>query len=184
MMTREEAIDFCKNNPEAAADIILMVEKLELRIKELEAKLNMDSTNSSKPPSSDNKLKKSKQQKKSASNKKRGAQEKHKGNTLEMVATPDEVKVLTSTHCSCCGESLEKAEVAQTQKRQCFDLPNVELIVTEYQAQTKECPKCHTLNKADFPEKIKAPTQYGENLKAFVSYLNTYQMLPYKESQK
>ncbi len=58
MMTKQEAIDFCKNNPEAAADIIMMVEKLELRIKELEARLNMNSTNSSKPPSTDNKLKK------------------------------------------------------------------------------------------------------------------------------
>ena len=60
MMTKQEAIDFCKNNPEAAADIILMVEKLEARIKELEARLDLNSTNSSKPPSSDNKLTKNK----------------------------------------------------------------------------------------------------------------------------
>ena len=59
-MTEQEAIDFCKNNPEAAAKIILMVEKLEERIKELEARLNMNSSNSSKPPSTDNKLTKEK----------------------------------------------------------------------------------------------------------------------------
>ncbi len=32
-MTEKEAIEFCKNNPEAAAKIILMVERLEERIK-------------------------------------------------------------------------------------------------------------------------------------------------------
>ena len=62
IMTEQEAIDFCKNNPEAAAKIILMVEKLEERIKELEARLNMNSSNSSKPPSTDNKLTKEKNQ--------------------------------------------------------------------------------------------------------------------------
>ena len=51
MMTEQEAIEFCKNDPESAAKIILMVERLEERIKELEFKLNMNSTNSSKPPS-------------------------------------------------------------------------------------------------------------------------------------
>ena len=69
-MTEQEAIEFCKNNPEAAAKIILMVEELkriiatqEIRIKELEAKLNMNSSNSSKPPSTDNKLTKTKNKK-------------------------------------------------------------------------------------------------------------------------
>ena len=50
-MTEQEAINFCKNNPEAAAKIILMVDKLEQRVAELEAQLSMNSTNSSKPPS-------------------------------------------------------------------------------------------------------------------------------------
>jgi len=66
-MTKKEAIDFCKNNPEAAAEIILMVEELkkiivaqEKRIKKLETKLNMNSKNSSKPLSSNNQLKISK----------------------------------------------------------------------------------------------------------------------------
>ncbi len=59
-MTEQEAIEFCKNDPESAAKIILMVEKLEERIKELEARLNMNSSNSSKPPSTDNKLTKKK----------------------------------------------------------------------------------------------------------------------------
>ena len=72
-MTEQEAIEFCKNNPEVAAKIILMVEELEKRIKELESKLNVNSTNSSKPPSTDNKLTKKKKVSNSTSKKKRGA---------------------------------------------------------------------------------------------------------------
>ncbi len=48
-----------------------MVERIKERIKELEAKLNMNSSNSSKPPSTDNKLTK-KRKEKSTSKKKRG----------------------------------------------------------------------------------------------------------------
>ena len=55
-MTEQEAINFCKNNPESAAKIIMMVDKLEQRIKELESRLNMNSSNSSKPPSTDDEV--------------------------------------------------------------------------------------------------------------------------------
>jgi len=179
-MTEQEAIEFCKNDPESAAKIILMVEKLEERIKELEAKLNMDSTNSSKPPSTDNKLTKKKESSNSTSKKKRGAQAGHKGKSLKIVATPDKIEVLLPTGCSCCGSSLESINSLKYEKRQLFDLPKVNMDVTEYQAHSLKCKECHTINKAKFPENIKAVTQYGDNLKSLISYLNSYQMLPYE----
>ena len=180
-MTEQEAIDFCKNNPEAAAKIILMVEKLEERIKELEARLNMNSSNSSKPPSTDNKLTKEKNKnKKPNSNKKRGAQNGHKGKHLKMMTTPDTTEMLHPTTCSCCNASLKECDSVKFEKRQLFDLPDVKMQVTEYQAHTVECRECHTLNKAEFPNNVNATTQYGDNLKSFISYLNAYQMLPYE----
>jgi len=187
-MTEKEAIELCKNDPESAAKIIIMVERLQelvalqdIRIKELEEKLGMNSKNSSKPPSSDNKLNKDNSKKKStSSNKKRGAQKGHKGNTLKISATPDKTEHLMPTTCSCCGKSLENCDSLKTEKRQLFDLPKIEMYITEYQAHTKECPYCHTLNKAEFPPEIKSSTQYGNKLKSFVSYLNAYQMLPYE----
>lgn len=179
-MTEQEAIDFCKNNPEAAAKIILMVEKLEERIKELESRLNMNSTNSSKPPSTDDKLKKPKNKDTSNSKKKRGAQAGHKGKNLKIVGTPDNIKILLPTECSCCNRSLKNIDSLKYEKRQLFDLPEVKMQVTEFQSHSIECKKCHTLNKAEFPTNINAITQYGDNLKSFVSYLNTYQMLPYE----
>ncbi len=179
-MTEQEAIDFCKNNPEAAAKIILMVDKLEERIKELESRLNMNSTNSSKPPSTDNKLKKTKKPSISNSKKKRGAQAGHKGKSLKIVATPDATEVLLPTNCSCCNSSLKNINSSKYEKRQLFDLPDVKMQITEYQAHSLKCKKCSTLNKAKFPNNIKATTQYGDNLKSLVSYLNAYQMLPYE----
>ena len=88
-MTEQEAMNFCKNDPEAAAKIILMVEKLEKRIKELENQLATDSTNSSKPPSTDNKLKKKKKSLDKNSDNKRGAQTGHKGHHLKFSSNPD-----------------------------------------------------------------------------------------------
>jgi len=179
-MTEQEAIDFCKNNPESAAKIIMMVDKLEQRIKELESRLNMNSSNSSKPPSTDDKLTKDKSKSTSKSKKKRGAQSGHKGKNLKIVATPDKLEVLLPTECSCCNKSLKNIDSLKFEKRQLFDLPDVKMQVTEYQAHTIECNKCHAVNKAEFPTNINATTQYGDNLKSLVSYLNAYQMLPYE----
>ena len=179
-MTEQEAIYFCKNDPVSAAKIILMVDKLEKRIKELEARLNMNSTNSSKPPSTDNKLTKSKKPTNTNSKKKRGAQAGHKANNLKIVATPDIIEVLLPKKCSCCNSSLKNIDSSKYEKRQLFDLPDIKMKVTEYQAHSLKCTKCNTINKAEYPENINATTQYGNNLKSFVNYLNTYQMLPYE----
>jgi len=55
--TREGLIHLCKTQPEAAADLILLllerVDKFEVRVNELENALNKTSQNSHKPPSSD-----------------------------------------------------------------------------------------------------------------------------------
>lgn len=179
-MTEQEAIDFCKNDPESAAKIILMADKLEKRIKELEARLNMNSTNSSMPPSTDNKLTKNKKPTNTNSKKKRGAQAGHKAKSLKIVATPDIIEVLLPEKCSCCDSSLKNIDSSKCEKRQLFDLPDIKMQVTEYQAHSLKCTKCHTLNKAKFPDNINATAQYGDNLKSLVSYLNTYQMLPYE----
>jgi len=59
-MTEQEAIELCSSDPKTVVEIILRVEHLEAQIKVLEAKLSLNSQNSSKPPSTDNKLSKSK----------------------------------------------------------------------------------------------------------------------------
>ena len=58
-------------------------------LQELEAKLGMNSTHSSKPPSIDNKLTKNKSKTTSNSKNKRGAQVGHKDSNLKISETPD-----------------------------------------------------------------------------------------------
>ena len=178
-MTEQEAIEFCRNNPEAAAKIILMVERLEARIKELEEKLGMNSSNSSKPPSSDNKLSKKKATQKN-SEKRRGGQKGHKGNFLKKVEIPNKVVPLKSKVCKYCHKDIADVPSIKIEKRQLFDIPQIEIEVTEYQSHKVCCPHCQTMNQEKFPINVKATTQYGDNIKAWVSYLNAHHMLPYE----
>jgi transposase len=179
-MTKQEAIALCMVQPEVAAEIILMVETLEARIKELEAKCKKDSSNSSKPPSSDNKLSSKKKRVQKSSERKRGGKLGHKGKNLKMVEHPDEVVSLKPKVCHKCQGALENVSSNRIVKRQLFDFPQIDISVTEYQQHKIECPHCQTMNKEKFPPNIKATTQYGENIKAFVAYLNTQHMIPYE----
>jgi len=176
-MTEQEARDIYHQGEEA---VVAKLMEFDARLKRLEEIIGMNSSNSSKPPSTDNKLKKAKKPTISKSKKKRGAQTGHKGNNLKIVATPDKIEELFATRCSCCNKPLDSTNSSKLEKRQLFDLPEIKIQVTQYQAHSIECSRCHTINKAEFPANINATTQYGDNLKSLVSYLNAYQMLPYE----
>ncbi len=184
-MTFDEAVNLCKNDPEIAAIIVMKISQLEedlikanSEIKRLKEIIDKDSSNSSKPPSSDNKFTKKSAEKKRTSAKQRGAQKRHKGSNLKMVSNPDKVVVLEPSVCNC-GCSLGDVKPSKVIKRQSFDLPKIKMAVTQYEQHTKICPCCNSLNQTAFPSNITAVTQYGDNLKAFIAYCNTYQMIPY-----
>jgi len=93
-----------------------LVEQLQQRIAELEARLNKDSHNSNKPPSSDSPFKKPppRSQRKSAG-RKPGGQKGHPGATRELVEDPDElVTVPLSGECDC-----GRAPARQSPPRSC-----------------------------------------------------------------
>ena len=83
------------------------------------------------------------------------------------------------TCCKECGSTLENVEVEAYERRQVFDIPPVNLIVTEHKSQIKTCPCCGKLNKAVFPESVKYPVQYGPNILASAIYCKNYQFVPY-----
>jgi transposase len=172
-----------ETNALLAKQVRLLSEKVTLqeeRIKELSARLNKNSGNSSKPPSTDEFIKPKSTRKKSG--KPPGGQKGHKGDTLKMTDTPDNIVNHRIKTCRGCGHSLEEVPPQGIEKRQVFDLPPLKIKVTEYQAESKVCPCCGLKNKASFPQGVGLPVQYGDNLKAFLVYLNQYQMTPYKRA--
>ncbi|MHB8277255.1 MAG: IS66 family transposase [Candidatus Humimicrobiaceae bacterium] len=50
--------------------------------------------------------------------------------------------------------------------------------------ELKLCPHCGHLNKVSFPDGITQPAQYGPYIKAILTYLNAYQLLPYEQTSE
>ena len=93
-----------------------------------------------------------------------------------MVATPDHTILYPIERCE---RPLSEEAPSAVERRQVFDIPPIQMEVTEHQAEIKPCPQCGYLNKAAFPEQVKAPVQCGPRLKAIAVYLRQYQPLPY-----
>ena len=156
------------------------IRELEEHIKSLEAMLNQNSHNSSKPPSTDNFAHKKPMSKSQRikSGKKVGGQEGHVGTTLIMVDNPDETEIYTVRRCKNCGKNFEDEIATDYERRQVFDIPPITIKIKEHRAEIKICT-CGCINTADFPEDVKYPAQYGPRLAALAVYLHDYQLIPY-----
>ncbi len=166
-----------------SADLALLKEEntqLKTRVAELEAQLNRNSTNSSKPPSSDGYQKKPAFPKESKG--KKGGQRNHKGNNLHQIIHPDKIVKCIPDICSC-GHEFHQSEFTLAEKRQVFDLPQPKLEVTEYQIHKANCPVCGLSNKGIVPQGVNAPAQYGNGVKSYVVMLNVHYKMPYKKIQ-
>lgn len=181
-MKREEIEKIYDLGKDAVVDLIL---QLLDRIEKLEAQLKKDSHNSSKPPSSDGLKKKQRtRSQRKRSGKKTGGQKGHKGKTLEQSDTPDEIVSLSVGICGSCGKSLEEHAPKDHERRQVFEIPQIDMHVTEYQAEIKDCPHCGAVNKADFPEDVIHKVQYGNYLKGVSVYFRNYQLIPLERAKE
>ncbi|HME86528.1 MAG TPA: IS66 family transposase [Roseiarcus sp.] len=171
--SREEAIALVRAQ---AAEIAA----LKARIAELERRLGLNSANSGKPPSSDGLKKLARVRSlREKSERKPGGQEGHKGETLRQTAEPDAIEDHFPAACAECGAALTLDMARGHAARQVFDLAEPRpLIVTEHRAHTCDCAACGAATRADFPEGVNAPVQYGARIAAFVVYLLHYQLLP------
>ena len=153
---------------------------LKRRLSKYEHKKN--SNNSSVPPSKDeNRPKRKSLREKSGL--KPGGQKGRKGNTLKMVKKPNFTKNHIPLYCNCCGESLENTESKFVGKRQVFDIPKIEIKVTEHQVYSKQC-KCGQINQGEYPHEANAPVSYGNNIESLIGYFHTRQYIPFKRMQE
>jgi transposase len=147
---------------------------LERRLAELEARLKTNATNSSTPPSA-NPLTADKPVKKKKSKRRRGGQPGHRPH-LKQLLPPEQVtttKLFLPSECANCHTELptEAGPNDPEPKRfQTIELPPIVLDVTEYQAHTRTCACCGTVNAATIPATIREHS-VGPRLTAALSYL-------------
>jgi transposase len=188
-MTRAEIQAVYDAGPEAVIALVerllatiaqqqVAIEALTARVNSLEDRLAQDSHNSHKPPSSDRPGKKPQSQRQ-PSGKKPGGQPGHPGRTLRMVEQPDVLVPHAPEGCPSCGGSLAAVTGRCVERRQVWELPPVQLVVTEHQCHEKRCPGCGTMSRGAFPAEVAQPVQYGARLEGFLVYLLVYQLVPH-----
>jgi transposase len=146
-------------------------------IEKLQARLAMDSHNSSKPPSSNGFRKPPKPKSlREKTGKKSGGQPGNPGKNLMQTENPDHIVVhAPAAICDECAAPLPEGIVIET--RQVFDIPVIRHEVTEHRVlQTMCC--CGKLHRGIFPDDVCAPVQYGPRVLATAVYLTTQQMIP------
>jgi transposase len=181
-LTREEIIALCAAAPEQVADLVLAlyarVQALEERVRELERRLGLNSSNSGKPPSSDGYQKPAPKSLRGKSGRPSGGQPGHPGHRLEFREHPDHVVVHRPDVCRGCGNGLPAGSSGESvDRRQVFELV-ARVEVTEHQVHAVRCACCGEVSRGAFPPTVSAPTQYGTGMKAFAVYANEYQLLP------
>jgi transposase len=184
LFTREELLPLARSQPEALVEIILALQeqlvRLEARVRELEAQVARNSSNSGRPPASDGLAKPAPKTLREPGGRKPGGQPGHPGRTLQRVKTPDHMAVHPLEVCPHCGgREVGGAPVLDYASRQVFDLPPRALEVTEHRAEIKCCPQCGEEGRAEFPAGVGAPVQYGPRFASLLVYLNQQQLLPY-----
>jgi len=152
-----------------------MFEIMILIITLLANRLNLNSTNSSKPPSSDPNRKK---RPRSKTGKKPGGQKGHVGTTLKKVDDPDKVELIKVDR-----SKLPPGRYRQVgfESRQVFDI-DISRVVTEYRVQILKDDK-GTRFVAPFPKGVTKAVQYGTGLKAHSVYMSQFQLVPYNRIQ-
>ena len=89
---------------------------------------------------------------------------------MELTDHPDKKVRHRPARCGCCGKSLKNAPVTAVERRQVIDIPPVKAVTTEHQMLTVKCG-CGCETKAQAPDGVTAPVQYGPRIMGTGIYL-------------
>ena len=162
------------------ADMAAQLAAQQVQINELQARLKLNSHNSSKPPSSDGLNKPKPKSLRKAGQRPIGGPKGHKGDTLCQSSEPDSVIAYAPPErCDACKRRLTETSIAET--RQVFDLPELNYEVTEHRVLQARC-SCGKTHRGSFPTSVSAAVQYGPRALAAAVHLNQHHMVPLKRT--
>lgn len=164
----------CRERDALIATLLARIKQLEQRVRELEARLGQNSSNSSIPPSQ-NPLHAPKSAAKKRSKRKRGGQRGHPGHHKTRL-DPSRVRhviPLVPSRCQKCQAPLPAASQPGDPEptwHQVVELPRSAVVVTEFQGHARTCPCCQHVTRAAIPKEIPLDA-FGPRFQAALSYL-------------
>lgn len=180
LQAEARASELEEKNKVLEAAVTMLTEKIEQLETEIQ-KMKRTSNNSNKPPSSDGYAKPTVKNSRVRSEKKSGGQRGHAGTTLEQQTNIDRVVELIPVEiCECGGQIIVKTE--EYTIRQVVEIEKPTKITIEYRQYSGICDRCGTVYKGAFPDEADNAVVYGNNLKAFLTYVTQYQLLPIKRT--
>ncbi|MSQ84776.1 MAG: hypothetical protein EXR77_18205 [Myxococcales bacterium] len=144
---------------------------LRAEVKELKARLGLDSSNSSRPPSTDSPFKAPPP--KPPTGKKPGAQPGRLGKFRRLAATPDKTQHIIPCSCEHCGTALTADDLVGAG----FERDVVDIEVHHHTQRivllAGKCPKCRKTTRAKAPVGTPAGT-FGPKLQAAIALLTMH----------
>ena len=147
--------------------------RLEIRVADLEERLNRNSRNSSLPPSADPPSAPPRPRQ-AASGRRAGAQPGHpgRGRHLAPLESLDELVDHWPSRCRC-GHvfcAAEREALGEPARHQVAELPPTAVILSEHRLQRLRCPDCGAVTRAALPPDV-PPGAFGPRLQAAVATL-------------
>lgn len=143
------------------------IQVLEERLAKLEARLNQNSSNSSKPPSTDSPFKRPPP--KRPTGRKAGGQPGHKGHYRKLAEPTSRERVLAAA-CEHCGADLPaESAIGVASIHQVTEIEFTRK-VTQYEMQQHRCPGCSKVTRAKRP--VGTEGAFGPNLEAIIAALS------------
>jgi transposase len=154
-----------------ADELRAQADELRAQLADLTARVKQNSKNSSRPPSSDGLGKPAPRSLRKKTGRGPGRPKGQPGATMELTDRPDHVIRHEPPACRRCGAGLAGARQTGAERRQVTEIPPVKAVVTEHQMIEVECPCCGERTRADAPDGMTAPVQYGPRAAALGTYL-------------